>query len=106
MNGSLTLHLALAIGSVAVAWATAPHPAEASFLAVEAIWVLWVEAPAGSDQWSIARVPQSRFTSKDACERNARSLNDIEDSMAKAQRLGGGAGDHYSCLPDSVDPRP
>jgi hypothetical protein len=46
---------------VALVLVLAPTSASA-----ECAWVLWVEAPVGSDQWSVASVPQARFTaSKD-----------------------------------------
>ena len=70
------------------------------------IWVLWVEAPAASDQWSIASIPPSRFTVKDECERRARYLNESERAIARMQRTTGESGDAFSCLPDTVDPRP
>lgn len=35
--------------------------------AADCAWVLWVEAPAGSHQWSFASVPQSRFAAKGEC---------------------------------------
>ena len=40
----------------------------------ECAWVLWVEAPTGSDQWSVASVPQSRFTAQEGCQRRADDL--------------------------------
>jgi hypothetical protein len=43
--------------------------------AAECLWVLWVEAPTGSDQWSIATVPQTRFSAKGDCQRRAEELN-------------------------------
>ena len=69
-------------------------------------WVLWVETPVGSDQWNIASVAPSRFNAKDECERRARHLNDSERAIAKMERATGEAGDLFSCLPDTVDPRP
>jgi hypothetical protein len=72
----------------------------------ECAWVLWVEAPTGSDQWSIATVPQSRFTSKEHCQRSADDLNVFELTLHKMQRTGGEAHDAYSCQPCTVDPRP
>jgi hypothetical protein len=69
-------------------------------------WVLWVEAPAGSDQWSVASIPPSKFTAKDDCERRARYLNESERAIARMQRTTGESGDAFSCLPDTVDPRP
>jgi hypothetical protein len=73
--------------------------------AVEA-WVLWVEAPVGSDQWSIASVREARFKAKEECERSAQNLNGFEATMAKAERMTGDARDVFTCLPDTVDPRP
>jgi hypothetical protein len=52
-------------------------------------WVLWVEAPVGSDQWSIAGLREARFKAKEECE-----------------RMTGDARDVFTCLPDTVDPRP
>ena len=69
-------------------------------------WVLWVEAPMGSDQWSVARIASPRFTAREACEDKARELNDLERSIATMQRSTGEARDQFSCLPDTVDPRP
>jgi hypothetical protein len=72
----------------------------------ECLWVLWVEAPTGSDQWSIASVPQHRFTAKGDCQRRADDLNAFEVTMHRMQGTGGQAHDAYSCQPCSVDPRP
>ena len=72
----------------------------------EAQWVLWVEAPVGSDQWSVARIASPRFTARETCEDKARELNDLERSIATMQRSTGEARDQFSCLPDTVDPRP
>ena len=69
-------------------------------------WVLWVEAPAGSDQWSIAAMPEPKFVAKEECERRAQALNDFEQFVAKMERMTGDSRDHFSCLPDTVDPRP
>lgn len=65
-------------------------------------WVLWVEAPAGSDQWSVV----ARLPAKDECERRAVYLNDAEKTVAKTQRMTGESLDVFSCLPETVDPRP
>lgn len=72
----------------------------------EAAWVLWVEEPVGSDQWSVAHIPAPRFATRDACERKATELNDLERSIASMQRSAGEARDRFSCLPDTMDPRP
>ena len=69
-------------------------------------WVLWVEAPVGSDQWSVARIETPRFAARETCENKARELNDLERSIATMQRSTGEARDPFSCLPDTVDPRP
>ena len=58
----------------------------------ECAWVLWVEAPTGSDQCD--------------CQRLADDLNAFELTMHKMQRTGGEAHDAYSCQPCTVDPRP
>ena len=72
----------------------------------ECACVLWVEAPQGSDQWSIASVPQSRFTTREACQQQADDLNAFELTVAKMQRADGDAHDVFSCYPCWVDPRP
>jgi hypothetical protein len=69
-------------------------------------WVLWVEAPTGSDQWSVARVPQPRFTTQEDCQRRADDLNAFELTMHRGQGTSGEAHDAYSCQPCTVDPRP
>ena len=73
---------------------------------VECAWVLWVEAPTGSDQWSVASAPQSRFTAREDCQRRADDLNAFELTMSSAHRARGEAHDAYSCQPCTVDPRP
>lgn len=77
----------------------------AASASAEGAWVLWVEAPTGSDQWSIAAGPQSRFTAKGDCQRRADDLNAFELTMHRMQRTGGAAHDAYSCQPCSVTPR-
>ena len=72
----------------------------------ECPWVLWVEAPVGSDQWSIASVPQTRFTASKDCQRSADDLNAFERTMGQMHGTGGEARDEFSCLPCTVDPRP
>ena len=69
-------------------------------------WVLWVEAPEGSDQWSVARIPQSRFGVRDECQRNADALNALELTMAKGEFAAGATHDVFTCFPCTVDPRP
>lgn len=72
----------------------------------ECPWVLWVEAPVGSDQWSIASVPQTRFTASKDCQRFADDLNAFELTMHKMHGSSGEARSEFSCLPCTVDPRP
>jgi hypothetical protein len=72
----------------------------------ECAWVLWVEAPTGSDQWSVASALQSRFTAKEDCQRRADDLNAFELTMHRVQGTNGEAHDAYSCQPCTVDPRP
>jgi len=69
-------------------------------------WVLWVEAPVGSDQWSIARTSASKFTARGECERRALKLAEFEATIARMERMTGDSRDMFTCLPDSVDPRP
>jgi hypothetical protein len=69
----------------------------------ECQWVLWVEAPLGSDQWSVPDSPETRFTEKETCQRHADVLNAFEATMAKGH---GGALDAFNCFPCTVDPRP
>jgi hypothetical protein len=78
----------------------------ATSAAPECALVLWVESPAGSDQWSVARVPQPRFTARGDCERQADHLNTFERTVAKMERVSGDTDDVFSCLPCTVDPRP
>src|SRR5262245_10479890 len=78
--------------------------AAAMWASVEGAWILWVEEPAGSDQWSLAHIPEPRFKVKEDCERSAQAFNDLERTFAKMERAE--AHDVFSCLPDSVDPRP
>ena len=72
----------------------------------ECLWVLWLEAPTGSDQWSIATVPQTRFSAKGDCQRRAEELNAFELTMHRIQGTGSEAHDAYNCQPCTVDPRP
>jgi hypothetical protein len=65
-----------------------------------------VEAPAGSDQWNLAPIAEPKFKTEEDCQRRAQDLNDLELTIAKGERWGGEARDLFSCLPDTVDPRP
>jgi hypothetical protein len=71
-----------------------------------ATWVLWVEAPANSDQWSVAAIPQPRFETRDECDRRARNFNETVELVGRMEGTTGDARDVFSCLPDTVDPRP
>lgn len=66
---------------------------------------LWVESPVGSDQWSVASVPQPRFEGRNECQRLADDLSKFELTIAKMQGATGEANDAFSCLPCTVDPR-
>ncbi len=72
----------------------------------ERVWMLWVESPAGSDQWSLAPIAEPGFKTEEDCQRRAQDLNDFELTMAKGERWSGEAREIFSCLPDTVDPRP
>jgi len=72
----------------------------------ECPWVLWVEAPMGSDQWSVVRIPQSQFGTREECQRHADDLNALEVTMAKGEFAAGAAHDVFTCFPCTVDPRP
>ena len=72
----------------------------------QSAWMLWMETPAGSDQWSTAHISEPRFKTKEDCQRRAQDFNDLELSIAKMERTGAEAGDLFTCLPDTVDPRP
>jgi hypothetical protein len=69
-------------------------------------WVMWVETPVGSDQWSIAAITQARFKAKQECESRAQKLNESEAAIANMERMTGDSRDVFTCLPDTVDPRP
>ena len=70
------------------------------------LWVLWVETPVGSDQWSIVSTSKSKFAARNECEGQAQTLNEFERTIAKMERMTGDSRDLFTCLPDSVDPRP
>jgi hypothetical protein len=69
-------------------------------------WVLWVEAPMGSDQWSVVRIPQSQFGARAECQRHADDLNALERTMTKGEFTAGAAHGVFACFPCTVDPRP
>ena len=94
-NGPVFLSLVLVVYLVAT-----------SASAAESVWVLWVETPMGSDQWRVAATGEPKFRTKDECERRARQLSDTEQAIAQIEGMQGDARDTFSCLPDTVDPRP
>ena len=78
----------------------------AAAASAECAWVLWVEAPLGSDQWSVPKVPQSQFESREECQKQADDLNAFERTLRKMHGASGQASDAFSCFPCTVDPRP
>src|SRR5262249_12725125 len=56
--------------------------AVATSASAEGMWMLWVEEPAGSDNWSLAHIPEPKFTVKEDCERHAQAFNDLELEFA------------------------
>ena len=78
----------------------------ATSASAECAWVLWMESPAGSDQWSIVRISQPRFEAKGDCDRRAEALTDLERAVATVERASGEVRDLFTCLPCTVDPRP
>jgi hypothetical protein len=61
----------------------------AASASAECAWMLWVEAPTGSD-----------------CQRRADDLNAFELTMHRVQGTSHEAHDAYSCQSCTVDPRP
>jgi hypothetical protein len=77
----------------------------ATAASVQCAWVLWVEAPAGSKQWSVATwVHPPRFTAKEHCEAARTTMNAMKAIDGRMHSLVSEANDAYSCLPDTVDP--
>jgi len=72
----------------------------------ECPWVLWVEAPMGSDQWSVVRIPQSDFRTREECQQHAADLNALEVTLTKGEFTTGATHDVFTCFPCTVDPRP
>ena len=76
-------------------------------VAADCAWALWVEAPTGSAQWTIASGPQSRFGAKGDCQRHADDHNAFEATMHKMQGTSGETPhDAYSCQPCNSGHRP
>src|SRR4030095_10948350 len=73
----------------------------ATSASAECPWVVWVEAPAGSDQWSVASVPKSQFVTEEECQRQADNLNAFELPMVKGQRGGRAARGVVRSVPKS-----
>lgn len=76
----------------------------ATSASAECAWVLWVEVPMGSDQWSVVDIPRSRFDAKEECQGRADDLNAFELTMAKREFTAGAAHDVFTCFPCTVDP--
>lgn len=68
----------------------------------ECAWVLWMESPSGSGQWTLANTVEIGFPDKAMCERRVREARDLQRE-ARETRPGPLA--FYACLPDTVDPR-
>jgi len=93
----------LGTASAGCAWVLWESPSPET---ADCAWVLWVEAPMGSDQWSVAHIPQSRFSVREECQRHADDLNAFDLTMAKGEFAAGATHDVFTCFPCTVDPRP
>ena len=70
--GVLLAHLSLLLATVSVLQAEWP-------------WVLWVEAPGGSDQWGLASGREIQYTAKEHCQRRADALSTFEMEIHQLQ---------------------
>jgi hypothetical protein len=75
----------------------------------ECAWVLWVEQPSGSNQWSLSTNMKFVFDTSKECEQSAAVALDARirevEGQEKAWRLGLDAPKFFQCLPDAIDPR-
>ena len=80
--------------------------------AAECAWVLWMERPTHSNQWSLS-YSRSAYETKKECDQDAKNANDGEmrafleaSKIENVQKYGVPQPTGlYTCLPDTVDPR-
>jgi len=73
----------------------------------ECAWVLWMERPTHSNQWSLSWT-RGAFETKKECDQAARIGSEVEAKAlveAQKRRLTPKPSALYTCLPDTVDPR-
>jgi len=62
--------------------------AAATSASARRVWPLWVEAPAGSDQWSLAPIAEPKFKTEEDCQRRAQDLNGLGIDNGQRGALG------------------
>jgi hypothetical protein len=83
--------------------------AGATSAGAECAWVLWVESPMGSNQWSLSTSVTFVFNKRDQCERSARMALDAKVKRVEEEKKQWGGrvspDEFWACLPDTIDPR-
>ncbi len=73
----------------------------------ECAWILWMELPVGSAQWTLGKTPSAAFEKRADCERMAQGAAAVRAAMADEAAKRGEKVENafFVCLPDTVDPR-